>query len=62
VAAFRGEVELTLRGITLTVPFDIAYIGKWKTPWRDGDVEAILLEDLERTGAIEYCMQASQAG
>jgi hypothetical protein len=26
------------------------------------DVEAILLEDLERTGAIEYYMQASQTG
>ena len=98
--AFKGEVDLTIRGTTHTVPLDIAYIGEWKTPfwvgdenrgelrrtgfegeakidrrdfgvsWQDAvpgggvvvgneielalDVEAIALEDLERTGAIEY--------
>ncbi len=98
--AFKGEVELTIRGLTHTVPLEIAYIGEWKTPWWEGDenkgemrrigfeatarinrhdfgvswqdelpgggvvvskeiemfldVEAILLEDLERTGAIDY--------
>jgi polyisoprenoid-binding protein YceI len=98
--AFKGEVELTIRGVTRTVPLDIRYLGEWKTPfwvgqenkgelrrigleatarinrndfgvsWQDEipgggvvvsneielvlDVEAILLEDLERTGAIEY--------
>jgi polyisoprenoid-binding protein YceI len=98
--AFKGEVELTIRGVTRTVPLDVAYLGEWKTPWWEGDenkgemrrigfeataridrhdfgvswqdeipgggvvvsneielildVEAILLEDLERTGAIEY--------
>jgi polyisoprenoid-binding protein YceI len=98
--ALKGEVDLTIRGLTRTVPLDIAYIGEWKTPWWEGDenkgemrrigfeatarinrhdfgvswqdglpgggvvvsneielvldVEAILLEDLERTGAIEY--------
>jgi polyisoprenoid-binding protein YceI len=98
--AFRGEVELTIRGTTRTVPLEIEYLGEWKTPfwvgeenkgelcragfeatarinrhdfgvsWQDEipgggvvvsneieltlDVEAILLEDLERTGAIEY--------
>jgi polyisoprenoid-binding protein YceI len=97
---FKGEVELTIRGVTRTVPLDIASLGEWKTPfwvgeenrgelrrigleatarinrhdfgvsWQDEmpgggvvvsneidlalDVEAILLEDLERTGAIEY--------
>jgi len=97
---FKGEVELTLRGVSRTVPLDILYLGEWKTPfwageenkgellrigfeakaridrrefgvsWQDEipgggvvvsneielvlDVEAILLEDLERTGAIEY--------
>ena len=96
---FKGEVELTIRGVTRTVPLDILYLGEWKTPfwldenkgdmrrigfeakarinrhdfgvsWQDEipgggvvvsneielvlDVEAILLEDLERTGAIEY--------
>jgi hypothetical protein len=29
--AFKGEVELTIRGVTRTVPLDIAYIGEWKT-------------------------------
>ena len=97
---FKGEVELTIRGVTRTVPLDITSLGEWKTPfwvgeenkgdmrrigfeatasidrqdfgvsWQDElpgggvvvsneielvlDVEAILLEDLERTGAIEY--------
>jgi polyisoprenoid-binding protein YceI len=104
--AFKGEVELTIRGVTRTVPLDIAYIGEWKTPWWDGDenkgemrrigfeataridrhdfgvswqdelpgggvvvsneinltidVEAISLDDLERTGAIEYYMPTSK--
>jgi polyisoprenoid-binding protein YceI len=99
-AAFKGSVELTIRGVTRTVPLDVAYLGEWRTPfwvgeenkgdlrrvgfeasarlnrhdfgvsWQDElpgggvvvgneielmlDVEAILLEDLERTGAIEY--------
>jgi polyisoprenoid-binding protein YceI len=104
--AFKGEVELTIRGVTRTVPLDIAYIGEWKTPWWDGDenkgemrrigfeataridrhdfgvswqdelpgggvvvgneinvtidVEAISLDDLERTGAIGYYMATSK--
>jgi polyisoprenoid-binding protein YceI len=98
--AFKGEVELTIRGVTRTEPLDITYLGEWKTPWWEGDenkgemtrigfeaktrvdrqdfgvawqdeipnggvvagneiditldVEAILLDDLERTGAIDY--------
>jgi polyisoprenoid-binding protein YceI len=98
--AFKGEVDLTIRGVTRTVALDIAYLGEWKTPFWEGeenkgdmcrigfeataridrhdfgvswqdeipgggvvvsneielvlDVEAILLDDLERTGAIEY--------
>jgi polyisoprenoid-binding protein YceI len=97
---FNGDVELTLRGTTRTVPLDIVSLGEWNTPfwvgdenkgdmrrigfeakatinrhdfgvsWQDElpgagvvvgneieltlDAEAILLEDLERTGAIEY--------
>jgi polyisoprenoid-binding protein YceI len=97
---FKGEAELTIRGVTRTVPLDIAYLGEWKTPfwqgdenrgemrrigfeataridrrdfgvsWQDEiagggvvagtdielvlDVEAFLLDDLERTGAIDY--------
>jgi polyisoprenoid-binding protein YceI len=98
--AFKGEVELTIRGVTRTVPLYVSYLGEWKTPFWDGDenkgdmrrigweattrinrhdfgvswqdeipgggvvvsneielvldVEAILLDDLERTGAIDY--------
>ena len=98
--SFKGTVELTIRGVTRTVPLDVTYLGEWRTPfwvgdesrgdmrrigfqartridrhdfgvsWQDElpgggvvvsneielalDVEAILLEDLERTGAIEY--------
>ncbi len=97
---FKGEVDLTIRGVTRTVPLDVHYLGEWKAPWWIGeenkgemrrmgfeataridrnqfgvawqdelpgggvvvsneielllDVEAILVEDLERTGAIEY--------
>ncbi|HEY2653635.1 MAG TPA: YceI family protein [Solirubrobacteraceae bacterium] len=97
---FKGEVDLTIRGVTRTVPLDVWYLGEWETPfwvgdenkgelrrvgfeavarinrhefgvsWQDEipgggvvvsnevelalDVEAILLDDLERTGAIEY--------
>jgi polyisoprenoid-binding protein YceI len=98
--AFKGEVDLTIRGIRRTVALDVQYLGEWKTPfwigdenkgylrrigfeatarinrhdfgvsWQDEipnggvvvsneielvlDVEAIHLDDLERTGAIEY--------
>jgi polyisoprenoid-binding protein YceI len=97
---FRGEADLTIRGIARTVPLEIAWLGEWETPfwvgdenrgsmrrmgfeattalnrhdfgvsWQDElpgggvvvsnwievtiDVEAILLEDLEATGAIDY--------
>ena len=97
---FKGEVDLTIRGVTRTVPLDIVSLGEWKTPfwvgeenkgemrrigfeatttidrhdfgvsWQDElpgggvvvgndieltlDAEAILLDDLEQTGAIEY--------
>jgi polyisoprenoid-binding protein YceI len=105
---FKGTVELTIRGVTRTVPLDVAYLGEWKTPfwagdenkgdmrrigfeaiarinrhdfgvsWQDElpgggvvvsneielilDVEAILLEDLERTGAIEYYRPSTPTG
>jgi polyisoprenoid-binding protein YceI len=97
---FKGEVDLTIRGVTRTVPLDIVSLGEWRTPfwvgdenkgelrrigfeatttinrhdfgvsWQDQlpgggvvvsntielnlDAEAILLDDLEQTGAIEY--------
>ena len=106
-ATFKGEVELTIRGIAKAVPLDVDYLGEWTTPfWADGenrgelrrlgfeatsrinrqdfgvswqdeipgggvvvsneidlvlDVEAILLEDLERTGAIDYYRSDAEA-
>ena len=97
---FRGETDLAIRGITVIVPLDVAWLGEWSTPfwvgdenrgemrrigfeattrvnrhdfgvsWQDElprggvvvsdqieiaiDVEAILVEDLETTGAIDY--------
>jgi polyisoprenoid-binding protein YceI len=97
---FKGLVDVTIRGVTRTVPLDVHYMGEWLTPWwMDGeskgtlrrigfeatarvnrhdfgvswqdempgggvvvsdeieltiDAEAILLDDLERTGAIDY--------
>jgi polyisoprenoid-binding protein YceI len=97
---FKGLVDLTIRGVTRTVPLDVHHMGEWITPWwTDGDnkgalrrigfeasarinrkdfgvswqdkipgggvvvsdeieltidTEAMLLDDLERTGAIEY--------
>jgi polyisoprenoid-binding protein YceI len=106
--SFKGEVELTIRGVTRTVPLEITSLGEWKTPWWEGDenkgemrrigfeatatinrhdfgvswqdelpgggvvvsneielaldVEAILLDDLERTGAIEYYTSTSTTG
>jgi polyisoprenoid-binding protein YceI len=104
---FIGDVDLTIRGATRTVPLDIHYLGEWRTPfwvgdenkgelrrigfeatakinrqdfgvsWQDEipgggvvagneielalDAEAILLEDLERTGAIEYYRESASA-
>jgi polyisoprenoid-binding protein YceI len=97
---FKAEADLTIRGVTQTVPLDVAWLGEWRTPFWEGDVnrgemsrigfeattrldrhdfgvswqdeipgggvvasneidvvvdvEAILLADLEATGAIEY--------
>jgi polyisoprenoid-binding protein YceI len=101
---FKADADLTIRGITRTVPMDVTFLGQWQTPWWDGDenkgemtrlgfeartrinrhdfgvswqdnlpgggvvvsndidleihVEAIRLEDLERTGAISYYREA----
>jgi polyisoprenoid-binding protein YceI len=35
---FKGLSELTIRGVTNEVPLDIAYLGQWKTPYWEGDV------------------------
>ena len=97
---FKAETDLTIRGVTASLPLDVAMLGEWSTPfwvgdenrgemrrigfeattrlnrhafgvsWQDQlpgggvvagdwievaiDVEAILLADLESTGAIDY--------
>jgi len=102
---FRAVADVTIRGNTHAVDFDLDYLGQWETPfwvgdenrgtlrrigftghtrvnrhdfgvsWQDQlpgggllvsdmvvltlDAEAILEEDLENTGAIEYYRSAS---
>jgi YceI-like protein len=34
---FKTEVDLTIRGVTRTVPLDVHYLGEWKTPFWVGD-------------------------
>jgi polyisoprenoid-binding protein YceI len=97
---FRAVADVTIRGVTVEVPLDVAFLGEWETPFWEGvenrgtmrrigfdastrvdrhnfgvswndrlpgggvvvsdlidvtlDVEAILLDDLEATGAIGY--------
>lgn len=65
-ATFKGEVDLTLRGVTGTVPLDIVSLGEWKTPFwvgeeNKGELLRILLDDLERTGAIAYYLPQDSA-
>jgi polyisoprenoid-binding protein YceI len=35
---FRAAAELTIRGQTNEVPLDVLYLGQWKTPYWEGDV------------------------
>src|SRR5260370_9806220 len=30
---FKGEVDLTIRGVTRTIPLNIHYLGEWNTPF-----------------------------
>jgi polyisoprenoid-binding protein YceI len=34
---FRATADVTIRGITRAVEFDVAYLGQWETPFWDGD-------------------------
>jgi polyisoprenoid-binding protein YceI len=98
--SFKAVADLTIRGTTLEVPLDVVYLGRWKTPFWEGEenrgtltrigfqattridrrdfgvswqdelpgggvvasneiavelnVEAMLVDDLEATGAISY--------
>jgi polyisoprenoid-binding protein YceI len=35
---YRGEAELTIRGVTRTVPLEIDHLGQWETPYWEGEV------------------------
>jgi polyisoprenoid-binding protein YceI len=35
---FKAVSDLTIRGTTLEVPLHVAYLGQWKTPYWEGDV------------------------
>jgi polyisoprenoid-binding protein YceI len=37
-AHFKAEADLTIRGVTRTVPLDVAWLGEWTTPFWEGDV------------------------
>ena len=51
---FKGDVQLTIRGITRTVPLDITSLGEWKTPFWVGDENKgeLLRIGFEATGKI----------
>jgi polyisoprenoid-binding protein YceI len=34
---FKAEADVTIRGITKTVPMDVAYLGQWESPFWVGD-------------------------
>jgi polyisoprenoid-binding protein YceI len=34
---FKAEADLTIRGVTLQVPLDVAWLGEWRTPFWEGD-------------------------
>jgi len=55
---FKGEVELTIRGVTRTVPLDISYLGEWTTPfWEDenkGDIRRIGWEACARINRHDF--------
>jgi polyisoprenoid-binding protein YceI len=41
LSAHEYEVggELTIRGVTRPVKLDVRYLGRWQTPWWEGDVD-----------------------
>jgi polyisoprenoid-binding protein YceI len=36
---FIVEGDLTLRGVTRSVPLEVSYLGKWETPWWEDGVD-----------------------
>src|ERR671918_695553 len=35
---FKDEADLTTGGVTRQVPLDVAWLGEWRTPFWEGDV------------------------
>jgi polyisoprenoid-binding protein YceI len=35
--SFKASAEVTIRGNTREVEFDVDYLGEWRTPWWEGD-------------------------
>lgn len=44
---FRAVADVTIRGKTKPVEFDVSYLGEWTAPWWDGDENK---GDMRRTG------------
>jgi polyisoprenoid-binding protein YceI len=34
---FKAEADVTIRGVTKTIPLDVSYLGQWETPFWVGD-------------------------
>jgi polyisoprenoid-binding protein YceI len=34
---FKAEADLTIRGVTRTVPLDVAWLGEWRAPFWEGE-------------------------
>ena len=34
---FKATADVTIRGVTQTVPLDVSYLGQWETPFWEGD-------------------------
>ena len=37
--AFKGEADLTIRGVTRPAVLDVQFLGTWSTPWWEGNVD-----------------------
>jgi len=44
---FKATADVTIRGVTQTVPLDVSYLGQWETPFWEGDENRGILR---RTG------------
>lgn len=51
---FKAVADVTIRGNTLPVEFDVSYLGEWETPFWVGDENRGTMRRVGWTGAIEY--------